>query len=560
MNWEYKENLFRCTKGKGYFNDKTGKITFPAKKEKTSKKRVKYTTVAGWGFAHSGIVYSNENECMQYALSRHMKRKTMECKSDQDEVNNLKLMFKELTEDKGFDFHESLIANQAAFYAQYSDEIRDAVREAIGEFSYFIPLVEASEMLTLEKHKKQKLRICVFKECDIDGRLAKATYMHVVTWFVKCPEIAKQGKAPRIVVDETTEGSLVRVHFANAWKAHTKNKEIKFRNVVVKYEADQSYQAFVDLFVKHRDLESKVYISNNSDDGLMTWVTDATRSTYMVDIATNDSAHGFAGHEHYCNVTCMDAEQRRNYMESVKKPIRVYNVDKSKSFTLEALVGYLPSGLGDTSVCNNRVYIDVGFLLDKLISLGHKMSIELLTCAGFLLGHRFSYVKVEKFSDMQFLKQSPFMIGNEVGHCVNLGVMFRYSGRVDGDLPEIKYPKSVSTLTDKWVYFQSLLTYGFFKYNRYAPLQSALCPMFDYINGTEGKHLENLEKYGHKIHMNHDDRPIIYHTVESFYSRYNVTSLDIKEFEELIGEAGFGTMTWCKLIDVVLETDYGLKW
>jgi len=562
-DWKVMPGLFEVVTGKKYFDIDTVTFKFPKIKENMVKeKRDSCFYHFGFSFGHAAFVYKKCNGSMNGAMSRQFKLKEPESKKDQDEVGNLKLLFPDNDYSLGNSFHEALIANQRKFYLENSDDICRIWDEQIGRHEYEFDTSEGAVLLTLEAHQKMLLRQARYKQVEIEGRIARRTYFDFVTWFLKCPEYAKYGKYGRIVVDVTTEGSLIRVHFANSWKKFTNGKVLVFGRFRCWYQGDQNYFDILGMFERHLNHTDEILVTNSSDDGLMTWWDSFERFTYLIDISTNDSGHGTFSHLHFTKLCGMSIDQADNYMQTVSSIVRVYDEDKRNFFELQPLTLYLPSGLGDTTVKNNPVYPDLAYIVNKLLERGYKMCIALVTCAGFIMGHRFSYQRVERIEELQFLKQSPFYLNGKLEHMVNLGVLFRYSGKCVNQLPDISYPKMFDTHELKCLYFQSLLTFGFFKYNRYYPVLKHLCPYFEYILGAEWEHTEQLiiASPKHFDILKSQDRPVLFHTTESFYARYSLTLNQIDVFESLLVSTGLGSCIFCELVDVVLEADYGYSW
>jgi len=564
--WTFNK-AYTVTKGHKYFDQETGVLDFGTYTDNMKKRRsLRYDTVFGWAFAHSGIIYANSDNNISEGLARHHKVKLMESSSDQDEVGNLTSLIPEVLAADGFCFETALRDNQKKYCEAYGDEFVSAVKRELGEHFYAYTIAEASYLLTLEKHKKQKLRADGYSDIELEGLLRKYTYMLRCEWKLKI-EIAKYNKPPRIIVDESVVGSLPRVHFANSWKRWTKDRVVNFGCVSVCYMGSSDYKSVLAIFEKLQWYTDKIEIVNNSDDAIIHWSASGLHYIYNLDLASNDSSHSFHTFSLYSRYSNMPYDQKRNLFETLRMPIRIFNHDKTRHIEMRTEEGYMPSGIGDTTCGNNGAWKLIAYSLQQLLDAGHTMSIALVTLASFRVGFRVSYQKVEKLGDAQFLKQSPFLLEGKLCHSLNLGVILRFSGRTKGDMPDIPYPEYAVTKRAKAAYLQTLLTYGFFKYNRYGPVQTRLCPFFEEVNKSEKKHAKVLDEYGHRIlreqiesFSNPTDRPILYHTTESFYSRYNLALTDIAEFESLLEGLDFGLTIWCKLVDIVLKADYGLKW
>jgi len=562
--WVFND-AYVAEKNRKFFDGKTGILDFGKYEDDTQLKKTKYDSLFGFGFAHSGIIYANSDNNISEGLARHHQKKFLKSDSDQDEVGNLRVYYGDHVDNESFDFENSLRTNQNHYCQVYGSDLANIIREQFGYHEYAIPIAEASYLLTLEKHVKQRLRASGYKDLEIEGLLANHTYMKVCEWKLKI-ETAKYNKPPRIIVDESVVGSLPRVHFANSWKNFSKGKKADFGKVEVTYHGESSYESILNMFEQLESPVDKVVLKNNSDDAIIHWMEDGVYHRYNLDIASNDSSHSFSTMALYADYSNMTVEQRKNFFDTLNMPIRIYNYDKSRHVELKTKWGYCPSGLGDTTVVNNGAWLLFGHSLNRLLDKGFKMSLSLITLAGFLIGFRYSYSEIKNLGDIQFLKQSPALIDGKMVHSLNLGVILRFSGRCKGEIPNIPYPSWVTDRKSKAEYIQSLLTYGFFKYNRYEILIKCICPFFDNINKEEHKHVELLLKYGHRLthgevlEIAGSQRPILYHTRASMYSRYDLTDVDIDEFESLCTSHGYGLTMWCKLVDIVFLKDYGLKW
>lgn len=574
--WDF-NNQYKCIKGRKYFNEDTGIITFPNE----DYTLLEYNSNIGWNMAHDGIYNANSNANIANALSRHFKVKYAESDIGQNEVSALNEFCPSIINAHGFNFEKSLRANQVSWMIKFSLELCEKIWSQTGRHNYAYGIVEGAELLTKEKHIKQLARVNGYIGCELEGRFARNLWVDYIQWKIKpreCAKVKTSGVSPaRIVVDMGVEASLPRVHFANSFKSFMKEKTISIgtiKPVKVTYRGDASYKNVCSVFSNHDSFSNDVIIDNSSDDSLITWWENGVKTTLLVDIASNDSSHSLSIFKNYATLSCMDKDQEDNLFLSFMCPFRIYSHDMRTYLTFLSLAGYLPSGIGDTTAANNCIYLILAFVLAKLLDEGHKMSSNLITYAGFLFGFRFSYSTAKTFSEIQFLKQSPIYIDSKVEYFTNLGVLFRYSGVISGgDIPGMKYPKQFSTLTSKFVYVQSLLTFGFFKYFRYSPLIKAFCPLFSSILKVsedtcctpERKQLSiNYSRIarGSSYESSFDtleDRTILYPTQQQVYARYTeLSQLDIDTFEDLILDLGVGMVVYCRLINIVLQKDYSI--
>lgn len=554
--WKF-NNRFRCTTGKKYFNPKTGELVFPPDPYYYPSK---YLFSGGWRCAHGGIMYDNGNRCMQAALSRHFQAKIPKTSSDQDEVGNLRKYGIEVNDEN---FDRLLRDNNKIWYESHTDAFVDILHHYYGKFEYTFDLREAAVLLSKEIHSKRLLREMQRKEYELTGEWVKEQWVKFLIWKIKFLEIAKAGKDPRVIVDATVGNSLPRVHFANRWKAHTADKEVIFGGKVrVIFRSSPNPLDLRKVFFEAYNSDFDIQIINYSDDAILTIKTKRGIEIYNIDISSNDSSHSLATFEAYAKASGMDPEQKRNLFTVIMTAFKITSSDKKHYCIFKPIDGYLPSGIGDTSTCNNKIYPMLAYTLNKLLEAGYECEISLLTLAGYLMGFRFSYELCPRFEDMQFLKNSPIRRGDEIISVPNLGILFRYSGWSEGDLPTKSryYPKWCVDLRERAAFHQTLLTFGLFKYYRYEPLIKAFCPYFDYMIKNEEHYNQQLDKLSRAAYAFGYDKPVVHLTQEEVYCRYELDPEDIVSFESMLKNFGYGITLQHKLIDVVLKRDYGLSW
>ncbi len=567
--WKFNKR-FKILKGKQFFDENSGALVFPVNKDYAP---TKYVTCLGWRFAHGGVIYDKNNRNIQAAMSRHFKLKTPESSEDQDEIGNLG-SFGISVNDSNFD--KLLSRNGPLWVDSVAADIAYTCRRWLGEFQYDYDPRVASIELAKEIHSKRLLRENEVQKLLLNGEWDKKLWVKYLEWKIKYLEIAKAKKDPRIIVDATVANSLPRVHFANRWKQFTADKEIIFGHVRVIFRSSPNPVDIAKVFEEAWNSTYLVQIIHYSDDAIITIKTKYGIEVYNVDIASNDSSHNWSTFRLYALVSNMNPEQQRNLFGVVSTPFKVVSSDGLYYATFKTLTGYLPSGIGDTSTCNNLMYALLAYtwnyLLtgeleeyfhDGLIPVEYRPllrnSIKLMTLAGFYMGFRFSYQRARRFEDMQFLKNSAIRRGEKIYSVPNLGILLRYSGCIEGDVPK-KIPGFTSTSYEfRAAMLQTLLTYGFFKYYRYEPLLKYLCPYFQTVSKNESDYVGIMEKLGER-HSLKQDRPVLFLTRDEFYARYNVTCAQIDEFEYLVSKHGLGKIVECELIDVVLQADYGLTW
>ena len=557
-DWDY-NGYFTVLRGEEFFDNgkinftKTGVIKFKAAKQ-----------WFGWNFAVGtvlgGYVYANAATNM---IQRHMKVKYPESKEDQNEVGNL--AFFGVTVDRE-NFDVLLRHNQRLWYQTHTERFVNESFSNQPRHVYFKDVNQSRDDLTKEKHQKQLLRKQAFDEGLATNSMNSMGWVKSLEWKGKYEDV-KPGKPIRVFVDAKTENSLARVDFANSFKKHMSNREIVYGKVLVKFCSGSRSDMISATFTEFMNRDNEVVIYNFSDDSMVKLRRYCGKTfydeVYNVDISSNDSSHSWSTFECYAKFSGMQKDQRDDLMRVIRTPFKITNPeDPRESILIRSDMGYLPSGIGDTSVCNNMVYLMLGYAFNFL---DLPTRIESLTYAGFLIGFRFSYQKTNSVYEMQFLKHSVVRVldGKYIA-MPNLGTLLRYSGKSRGDLPGGIYPAFIKTFDQKCAWYQSLLTFGFFKYFRYPPVMDHLCPFFQEILGNED-YKSSLQKVQHRMFIedldSEDECPVYHLDRHEYYSRYlnHLTVEDILCFESLVKSSTNYTLIYCRLVDVVMEMDYGYK-
>jgi len=511
-----------------------------------------YHTLYGFNFSIGSVIYGNSNHNIFAMGKRHFAKK----KTDEHEKSIIDKYQLNVT-----DFDLWLRKNNESWFTLNSRSYGSWVR-SLCPHEYAYNFQEACFLLSQEPHIKKELRKKAYYEIDNASSFYKDIFIDKVEWKMKGMEMAKcsnkEMKVPRVIVDCKVENSLVRVHFANSWKkAHS---DIVMSNFYCECEFNSSPEPtkIAKLFDSIQSSTKPVTINFFSDDSIITFIDlNGIKTIFNVDIASNDSSHSIHSFKALAEASNMDERQIVNLLRLVKTNIFVQNSTKTKKAWFSCNEGYLPSGLGDTSVSNNNIYMVMCYALNKYcLENDEYPNKELFQLVGLLIGFRFTFQEVKYFEEMQFLKHSPIIIKNKTYALPNLGMLLKYSGKCKGNIPEINYPDFIYDFRSKCCFYQSLLTYGFFKLFRYKPWM-VLCPYFDYLSRNDySKDISKLSKFDYQ-----DDDWYIELTMEQAYARYRHLSInDIVEFEELLHGLCFGVTISCDLVDKVIESDYGYTW
>lgn len=560
MDWEFNQR-YRIHKGKRHVVD--GKLNFPNDTDEDLFEKMNYShryiSVYGYAFANSGMVYGTHNDNIARMLERHWKKREPEG----IEETALK--------EYGFsaaNFDMKLLAQQC-YFAHYlgTDFIDDTLRD-YGNLEYFTDIQEAASYLILEKHAKQELRVDSFNDIMNTGEIGLKIFKPYLVWKLKQMEIAKPKKAPRAIVDAQTANSLPNVHISNAWKKHSADRVVVYSDLVSIEFCSCPAPADLEVVFKSWDEYSyDVVVKNYSDDSIIgLWNQGLGRyDMYNTDIRANDGSHSGWTWSVFSNLLKMPTDHSEFLLNMIFTENYVLARNKKDRIAFKSCYGYLPSGIGSTSIANNTVMLMISWMLARFIKAGHRLSLSLVTIAAFRCGFLLSFEKFDlsqEYSKMQFLKYSPVRVAS--GNVIvipNLGRMLRYSGRSKNDVTVKQYQpplvNGVQVNVFKW--YQTLLTYGDFKRVYYPPLVSALCPYFHLV---DDRHYDMIVKIDEDRVLNDLRSEVrLFPTREQFYSRYylyGATDAMIDEFEGLIALSTLGTLVYSPFVDLVLNADYGL--
>lgn len=538
ITWSF-NNRFEAISGDEYFTD--GILNFPVRIKHPNRLPTKYRTFIGYGFAYNAVMYDNNSINLRHALSRHLKKKT-------PEPYELFLGPPDL-------FDDILEVNKSEFYtSSKSDDYANHLIREYGPYDDVEDLREASIRLSQVTHPKRKLRESAVKDLQNSNAWVTDVWSNHVVWKIKFLETAKPNKDPRIIVDCSVVNSLPRVSFAEGFKKHISDKQIVYNNCIFWFNSNVSPGAVADSLRKLYTSDSVISCCYYSDDA----VIKIGRVCYNVDIASNDSSHSIDVFSFYERVSNMPEEHVKNLRSIILSDIWLLNPDNMKGYidnkisrtervVLRSKTGYLPSGLGDTTVCNCLIYPVLCMVMSDLIDNGHEPNENLVYLAGLRFGFRFTCVKCHTVEELQFLKMSP---ARNLSLAVpNLGMLLRYSGFCKDEIPSSIV---ATTYTERCKVFQTLLTYGFFSRFFYEPL-IVLCPYYTSYNELPKIQLDVSWEY-----WNEAEQVVL--TTQDVYARYQVSQYEIFEFESLVSGSTVGTMIWCSLVDKVMEADYGLSW
>lgn len=561
LDWEF-NNRFQVVGGKRFVSE--GKIQFPRDRDEKLFDHMnyshRYVSVYGFSFANSGMIYGANNDNYARMVERHWKVR------EPEEAEEMALKQYGVSLD-GFD--EKLLANQYYFSKYLVDQFVCQTRLAYGAFNYYTDIREASSLLILEPHDKQLLRIDAFENIQCTGEIGRPVFKPYLVWKEKMMEVAKPRKPPRVIVDAQTANSLPNVHISNAWKAHTADKVVIYGDCVsIEFCSCPRPKDLESVFKSWDFYSHEVVIKNYSDDSIIgLWNSSLGRyDMFNTDIRANDGSHSGWTWSVFSNLLGMPEDHSNFLLNLIFSDNHLLSRNKKHRVVFKAKYGYLPSGIGSTSIANNTAMLMIAWMISRYVKSGLELKLSLVTFAAYRCGFLLTFEPFDlrtQFSKMQFLKNSPVRLpSGGIMVIPNLGRMLRYSGRSKNDITIKQYapPLVDGVQVNLFLWYQTLLTYGDFKRVFYKPL-AVLCPYFHLVDSRHYSLISRIrDDLSHESLSCASER--LYPSREQFYSRYiayGATDTMIDEFEGLTAGSSLGSLVYCSMVDLVLFVDYGLS-
>lgn len=452
-------------------------------------------------------------------------------------------------------YHQLLMRNQEKFFRTdthlscFIEGFRYAVKlwfESFGEMDN-----ELREYAH-RKHQKRKLRIRAYKSIIDSGDLFHKTFNRRVTGKVKRAEIAKPGKATRLINDLTCEGSLLCGFVADQLKqcmaAYTEREYFQF---IKSPNLDLLKITFDKLLCP----EEQMFFPFFSDDSCVS--IRCTDGIFManVDISSCDGSHGKIVFDLLRQVTALDTRIHRYVDGAIKQcemPLTLSSAASKQKVVLKPNAPTLYSGSTLTTLINNFANIAIAHAIHGRLRDGLKKSDceELVRIAAESAGYIVTVQVCDTYHELQFLKHSPCktVLGTIVP-VLNLGVILRALGCCWGDLPTYKkqFHRKLSFAERAYMYNTSQVQ----------------C----YTNCATHSILATLRRrFAHKDRIACDDASYLLDTLTGDQShhhvhdtelalRYGLTVADVEELSHALEHDAMINITASRAI---LALDYGL--
>jgi len=494
-----------------------------------------YRTIFGPSVSHNSVIFSNTNHNFRLAMRRLTGIRAPEIPGLHDQLF--------INQANFINTHQSFLDNLQCSYEPYFEDYLGAELEA--------------QLHHADPHEKKALRIQAWREMREEGINidTESCWVNTVLWKLKTNEWAKPGKWPRSIGDLGVVASLLGFRLTNFLKeAQSKEGiEINGGNLVFCKTPDpiELRKHFKCLL----DPPGRFYFLYFSDDACLSIRNRRGGiDRYNLDISSCDASHGPALFESLIRIMPpgLPREDMIRLVAQCSKPLRIVSrANKDHIVLLKPLRPMLYSGSTITTGINNLANLFIGLAISECDYTGeliNGISEQILNAAsgaGYMLT---GLAPLEKFEDVQFLKNSPVL--DSVGcwqPMLNFGVLLRASGTCRGDLP------GHGPLRERGRIFQSSLLQGCYPRTHSSVLDAmrAACAPAEDILFEE---ITDLLRFKSVFNPLFDPFTV---DPESFCARYR---LDAEEYSSLFDFArtGFGECYNGSSVDKILAKDYDL--
>jgi hypothetical protein len=457
-------------------------------------------------------------------------------------------------------YDDMLMQNQNRFWEK-NQHIRDTLSKMYSpHFAEWEGIENEAELHYDDPHTKRLLRVQAWNELNEDGVRYKKLWLKKVLYKLKCDEIAKVGKVPRMIGDLGVAASLQGFRLTKCLKEAQEVEPWSLNGGQIHFCSSPNPSQLDSVFANLLSPEGRFYMAYYSDDSCFAFRHRGVVRYYNLDISKCDASHGNAMFVTLVKVLPphLHAEMQL-LVDQCKLPI----VIRSENGLSEQVCGYfndptLFSGSTITTAINNLANLSVGYALSSVELEDRDYSDAELSKIFALAVEETGYIvtgftgdeRCQKPEDLQFLKHSPVHDLQGVYRAVkNLGVLLRASGTCKGDLPGRKNLGIVARARE----FQAALLQGMYPDTSFPFIETMkdVAGRKTNLRATEMVESELAYKIGHR------DKDAFF-TDEDIFRRYD---LNPDEFVDLLEFSRAGAFTHCSnsFVTKILDKDYGLK-
>jgi hypothetical protein len=451
--------------------------------------------------------------------------------------------------------HEQLIKNQQLFIRDSAD-VRDFFYMMLVMSDTVMPDIYSEEyrkMWVESTHPKRQERRNAFKSIAVFGGQMDYYYTRKVDYKCKRGELLAANKYLRAIGDLTCPGSLKGAYLIDAIK-YVFAQEHFYKNGSLEYvktpDLAKLRVVFKRLWCPERDV-TMVYFSDDSCVSIR--CLDGTYVSNM-DISSADGSNYepiFKLLFDCMNVRggyCRDLAGMFAQLELVCKVVNPQ--DSTMRVTMEPKGKVLYSGSALTTMTNNTsnsvIFCSIiANYKPMLLSECEKFIKDCANKAGFIV----KAARCENIEDVQFLKYSPHVnMTGELDAVLNLGVLLRGFGHIDGELPGRGdlYHRARVFLSDV---VKSRVHTG----------NHCIADAFQkFVITEEGKYsdYEKLKYFGYLNELRSGEQ-LGYVGGDSICRRYRICSSELAELCTYIRSAEIGDVIDLPVVSKILDKDYG---
>lgn len=538
---------FSCIKGARYWNN--SEIVFPVESPKSTN-FLQYRTHFGWGFAHTGIILTCNNNNMRLAMRRITAAREppgFSPSGDQHDSDYLVVLM----------YDSKLRQNQRTFIHKHRGNIIKLMVASFGIPEYHMDKVTSALEMLKVVHDKRKLRVQALEEKHSRGEIAQSSWLRHVLLKMKPDEFSKTGKYGRMIVDLGVCASLEAGLWADSMKNYIKDRAFHYRNGECYFCATPDPVKIMEYFNYLQNHPKKVVMVVFSDDAIISvMVSPGCYYLYNLDISSCDTSHTEALFTLLFDAFSCPNEIRDALHHQIMAPMIVssydYKENRNHTCTLLPKDYYLQSGITITTLINSfSQFLMLMSITDCLNECQSDVS-NVIVSACEAVGYKITLERCDIFEDLQFLKMSPCMNSEGEYHALlNLGPIFRASGTCKGDIPQCN--KGARSIYKDAVEFQSNLMSGLLSGFSH-PVIDLLSPL-GFLDGG----LELAAKYVDALKMVKHNGVRRVRVDDALYRRYRLTPDEILELHTCIYESNFLTVSYSRAISKIMEKDYDLR-
>jgi len=484
-----------------------------------------YTTMYGFLWAHNGHKLEKNNKNLREAIFRTLNLRKPDQPGHEAQMRNAQMQF--IRHNKN-DIYRLFWKNPESTSYDFDFELKELV-----------------EQLLLIRHKKRLLRIHAYDDVRREGLEYLALWCRKAEGKMKPDEIAKANKYGRIIIDFGVAASLQGVMYSSIAKMFL-SREIYHSEsgslfVFVPKNDDLDICRYMTMMFFSRHKLNFILIACGDDACLAKKNKNNVWMKANIDVNSCDQSQTPVHLEWTLELLQFPRDVARAMCLMKSAPITFYStVDKGMRkdrVRATPLHMHMPSGSPDTTLVSTTGLLNFWY---ACVINDPQTPEQIVDCAADV-GYDVDYVPVEKAEDYQFLKRSLTMDKNgEYWPTLNLGVIFRASGCVRGDLP------GRGCIARRACEFQRALMTGL--------LAGINCDELSYLKPAAADIVidESYLHHGSKS-------PSRDYDLHDILNRYDLTVCEEEEIRHMLLCNGFGKVVYSKAVEKVYKKDYGLE-